>query len=302
MKRLPPLNAVRTFEAAGRHLSFNAAADELAITPSAVSHQIRALEEHLGIKLFSRERRQVRLTEEGQAFLPDVRAGLERIAEATERVTSGAEGPLTMSLAPSFAVRWLMPRLPGFQAAYPEIEVRMISVVDSVDFTVSDVDVAVRFGLGGWPGLTAHRLLSEELVPVCSPALLKGEAKLERPQDLAAFTLLHASSRMGEWRMWLSAAGVTGIDPERGPKFHNVALALTAAESAMGVAIADRGMLAGDIEAGRLVAPIDFELPSESAYYLVYPVANGDRPKIAAFRDWLLEEVRRDPALVEEPG
>ena len=265
MRRLPSLNAVRAFEAAGRHLSFNRAADELAITPSAVSHQIKALEDGLGVALFRRLNRRV--------------------------AAAGAGGPLTMSLAPSFAVRWLMPRLPSFQEAHPEIEVRVISSIEVVDFETTDVDVAIRFGKGDWPGLEAHWVLSEELVPVCSPALLDDDHPLEKPEDLANFTLIHAQSRAGEWRQWLSAAGVTSIDAERGPRFQHVGLAMNAAEAGVGVAIVDRGMLEAEIAAGRLIAPFDLGLTSDSAFYLVYPESYAERPKVAAFRDWLLAEI-----------
>ena len=280
MRRLPSLNAVRAFEAAGRHLSFNRAADELAITPSAVSHQVKALEEGLGVPLFRRLNRRVALTDEGAAYLPAVSAALDQIAVATDRVAAaGVGGPLTMSLAPSF------------QQAHPEIEVRVISTIESSDFETTDIDVAVRFGTGNWPGLKSILILREELVPVCSPALLDKDHPLETPEDLANFNLIQTQSRAGEWRQWLTAAGVTGIDAERGPRFQHVGLAIRAAEAGVGVAIADRGMLETELATGSLVAPLDIELINDSAFYLVYPTSYEERPKVAAFRDWLLSEI-----------
>ena len=242
--------------------------------------------------MFRRLNRRVALTDEGAAYLPAVSAALDQIAVATDRVAAaGNAGPLTMSLAPSFAVRWLVPRLPSFQQAHPEIEVRVISTIKSSDFETTDIDVAVRFGTGDWPGLEAFLILREELVPVCSPALLDKDHPLEKPEDLANFNLIQTQSRAGEWRQWLTAAGVTGVDAERGPHFQHVGLAINAAEAGVGVAIADRGMLETELATGRLVAPIDFEITHDSAFYLVYPTSYADRPKVAAFRDWLLAEI-----------
>jgi LysR family glycine cleavage system transcriptional activator len=292
MRRLPPLNAVRAFEAAARHLNFNRAAEELHVTPSAVSHQIRGLEEFLGVPLFRREGRQVALTPEAENYLLAVREGLERIAAATERLTAAqAAGVLTLSVAPSFATPWLVPRLAAFQLAHPAIEVRLISALDLVDFTRSDVDAAIRYGLGKWPGLRSHRLFAEELVPVASPALRDGSPPLRRPEDLRQATLLHVLWRLGQWRMWLGVAGVSGIDAERGPKFQTTPLALEAAMAGQGVAIADPRLVAENLKSGRLVTLFDVVLPSESAYYFVYPETRADSPAIAAFRDWLLAEV-----------
>lgn len=295
-RRLPPLNAVHTFEAAARHLSFYRAAEELHVTPSAVSHQVRSLEGFLGARLFHRLTRQVVLTEEGQAYLPAIRAALDEIRAATERVTAAREsGPLTMSVAPPFATGWLVPRLPRFQVAHPDIEIRLSLVrsTELVDFARSDVDIVIRYGEVDRPGLRNHRLITEELVPVCSPVLLAGPKPLMHPADLRHATLLHALPRLGQWQMWLSAAGVSGVDAERGPKFHNTPLTLDAALAGLGVAIADRRLVAKELDSGRLVVPFAIPLPTESAYYLVYPQERADYPKIAAFRDWLLAEVAK---------
>lgn len=297
MRRLPPLNAIRMFEAAARYLNFNRAAGELHVTPSAVSHQIRLLEKFLGVKLFLRQSRQVALTPQGENYLAAIHEALERIGAATERATAtGAAGPLTLSVAPAFASPWLVPRLAGFQLAHPDIEVRLISSLDLVDFTQSDVDVAVRYGLGHWLGLRSHRLFSEELVSLCSPGLRKGPPVLRRPADLRSATLLHVLSRMGQWRTWLALAGVKGIEAEQGPKFHTTPLALEAAVASQGVVIADRRLVTPYIESGRLVVLFDAPLPSESAYYLVYPEERAGNPRVAAFRKWLLSEVASAPS------
>lgn len=309
MRRLPPLSAVQTFEAAARHLSFQRAAQELHVTPSAVSHQIRVLEDFLAVRLFIRRPRQVALTSEGQAYLLPIRAALDQVRAATERIVTGREaGPLTMNVSPSFAAGWLVPRLARFQIAQPSIEVRLNLVRSTdalVDFTRSDVDLAIRHGDVDRPGLRRHRLIAEELVPVCSPALLKGRHALKQPEDLRHFTLLHALPRLEEWQLWLQAAGIKGVDARRGPKFHNTPLTIEAAVAAMGVALSDPRLVAEELENGRLVIPFDIALPGESAYYLIYPDERHDHPKLAAFREWLLAEVskasdRRD-AVIDEP-
>ncbi len=308
MRRLPPLNAVHTFEAAARHLSFHRAAEELHVTPSAVSHQVRALEEFLGVRLFNRLARQVVLTTEGQIYLPPVRAALDQIHSATERVAAAKDrGPLTMSVSPTFATGWLVPRLSRFQVAHPSIEVRLNlvrSTTEPADFSRSDVDLVIRYGNQDNPGLRSIRLIVEELLPVCSPALLDAPTPLRRPQDLRHVTLLHALPRVDQWRQWLTAAGVGGVNAERGPKFHNTPLTLEGAIAGMGVALADRRLVARELKSGRLVAPFDITLPSESAYYLIYPQEREDNPNIAAFRDWLLGEVARSrdeaEAMLEE--
>jgi LysR family glycine cleavage system transcriptional activator len=293
MRRLPPLNTLRAFEAAARRTSFLRAAKELHVTASAVSHQIRALEKFLGVALFHRDGRQVRLTPAGENYWQAVRAGLAQIAAATTRLAAPCTGGvLTLSVAPSFATPWLAPRLAAFQLDHPELEVRLISSLELTDFAKSDVDAAVRYGSGDWPGLRSHRLFAEELVPVTSPRLRIGRRRLRKPADLREATLLHVMFRLGQWRMWLAAAGIDDIDAERGPRFHTTPLALEAAMAGRGVAIADRGLIGEHLRRGRLVAPFDIVLPSEYAYYLVYPQDRTDNPNIVLFREWLLAEVK----------
>jgi LysR family glycine cleavage system transcriptional activator len=291
---LPPINALRTFEAAARHGSFKKAAAVLHITPSAVSHQIKSLEDLLGVALFRRATRQVRLTDQGRAYLPAVREALDLLREATNRVTAKPnKAVLNISAAPSFAVGWLMPRLSAFQVAHPEIETRLSAQIETVDFEDSDIDLAIRHTAKvETPGLVAHRLMEEELIPVASPQLL-AQQPLEAVADLAKVQLIHSVPRMGRWRSWLRAMGADKVDAESGPKFDHDAMAVQAALSAMGVAIVNRGLVAKQLADGTLVAPFPHDLHSDLAFWLVYPKHRGDDPAIRAFRDWLFEQVGR---------
>jgi LysR family transcriptional regulator, glycine cleavage system transcriptional activator len=296
--RLPPLNALRTFEAAARHLSFTKAAEELFVTQAAVSHQIRTLEDHLGARLFRRANRALLLTEEGQALVPAVRDAFDRLLAGVRRVESlCCGGALTISTTPSFAATWLAGRLVRFQVLHPEIELHLGATSRLVDFAREGIDCGIRYGEGDWPGLRAQRLFRTALMPVCSPLLLKGVHALRKPQDLAHHTLLHALDGGDDWRLWLRAAGVQAIDPTRGPKFDSITLVLQAALNGAGVGIGRRQLVEAEVASGRLVAPFDLQLPDACAYYFVAPEALADQPKVGAFRDWLLGEVRRaDPA------
>jgi LysR family transcriptional regulator, glycine cleavage system transcriptional activator len=291
--RLPPLNALRTFEAAARHLSFTKAAAELFVTQAAVSHQIRTLEDHLGARLFRRMNRALLLTDEGQALLPAVREAFDRLSAGVRRVEDlCCGGPLTISTTPSFAASWLAGRLVRFQALHPDIELQLSATSRLVDFAREGIDCGVRYGEGAWPGLRAERLFRAALMPVCSPSLLDGDHPLRRAEDLAHHTLLHALDDAEDWRLWLRAAGVQGIDPTRGLKFDSVPLVLQAAMNGAGVAIGRRQLVAAEVASGRLVAPLDLELPDECAFYFVAPEVMVDQPKVVAFRTWLLGEVR----------
>lgn len=299
-RRLPPLNALRVFEAAARLLSFTKAAEELHITPSAISHQIRGLEAYLGVRLFRRSSRALILTDEGQNYFPALRDAFDAMHEATGRLSARqAAGALNVSLLSSFAVRWLLPRLPRFQSIHPEIEVRLSTTVRMVDFRREDVDCAIRHGKGHWPGLAAHLLLTENLFPVCSPSLLSGPRPLKTPRDLANHPRLHILARPDDWRIWLTAVGITDIDPDKGPQFESSDMGLRAAAEGLGVVIASSTLVEDDLAKGRLASPFDFKLSSESAYYFVAPEDRQDQPKIVAFRDWLSAEVRRDARPME---
>lgn len=295
--RLPPLHTLRAFEVAARLLSFRLAAEELHLTASAVSHRIRTLEEHLGVRLFERYTRRIALTSEGRSFLAPVRGAFAQIEAAAERIARAPEdSALTVQASPNFATEWLVPRLLGFQAEHPEIEVRLITILghDQARFDFEQVDLAIWYGVGRWPELQSERLLNEHLVPVCAPALARGRKKIARPEDLKRATLLHVLVRIGQWRRWLEAAGVEVADPERGPKFQNTPLAIEAAMAGLGVAIANRAFVADHLRHGRLVVPVDIDLRTESAYYLVWPRNRRLRPGAAAFRDWITAVLAKD--------
>ncbi len=293
-RRLPPLNALRAFEAAARHLSFTRAAEELHVTQAAISHQVKALEEHLGRKLFRRLNRALLLSDDGQAYLPSVSRAFALLNDATRNLLErDAPGPLTVSALPSFAARWLVPRLGRFRQIHPDIDLRIDPSAALTDFASGDVDVGVRYGRGKYPGLRADWLMTEDIFPVCSPALLSGEHPLRAPGDLEHQVLLHDDGH-GDWRTWLLAAGIDRVDPTRGPIFTDSSMLIQAAMAGQGVALA-RGVLAADeLAAGRLVRPFTLSLPTEYAYYLVCPQSTAEQPKIAAFRDWLLDEARRE--------
>lgn len=291
-RRLPSLNGLRAFEAAARHQSFTRAADELSVTQTAISHQIKRLEEQLGQRLFIRRNRRLLLTEAAQELLPAVRTAFDGLNAAVEQLSrSDRSGSLTVSTVISFTTKWLVPRLAGFQAAYPEIDVRITASADLVDFSRDDVDMAIRYGHGDWPGLRVDRLICEDVFPVCSPALMRGATPLRRPADLAHHTLLHVTSYQEDWQVWLTAAGVDGVDYRRGLSFDLAFPALQAAIDGVGVALGRSTMVEADIAAGRLVVPFDVALPLQAAYYVVSPEETAERPKIKAFRDWLLSTI-----------
>jgi LysR family glycine cleavage system transcriptional activator len=299
MRTLPPLNTLRVFEAAARHLSFNRAAEELHLTPSAISHQIRALEAFLGVQLFRRANRKISLTPAGKGYLPSLQTAFQQIRTATERVMANRDNDLlVISVVPAFATQWLVPRLPAFQEKQSQLEVRLIVSTDLTDFSHSDVDLAIRQGSGEWAGLSSRWLMDEDLVPVCSPALLRGKQPLRQPGDLRSELLLHVIARMGDWKNWLKAAKVTHLNAEGGSRFQNWSLALEAAIAGMGVVVIDRRLVNHHLDSGRLVIPFDVSLRGHHAYYLVYPEERDSIPKIAEFRRWLLGEVAKDSTLI----
>ena len=293
--RLPPLNALRTFEAAARHLSFTRAAAELHVTQAAVSHQIKGLEDWLGVPLFRRMNRRLLLTAEGQQYLVSVRTAFDELGAGTQRLLAGErQGVLTVSVIPSFAARWLVPRLGRFRDAHPEIDLRLAATLQNVDFTRDDVDVGIRYGAGRYPELHATFVMQEAYFPVCAPALLDGNHPLRQPADLCHYTLLHDEPAPGEpnpgWKDWLKAAGATGVRWDRGPLFGDASMMIQAAITGQGVALGRSTLVVDDLAAGRLVAPFSLSLPAAYAYWMVCPKQYADRPKIVAFRDWLLRE------------
>ncbi len=304
---LPPLNALRAFESAGRHLSFTKAAAELNVTPAAIGHQVKALEELLEVPLFRRLTRALRLTDAGQAALPTLSQGFDKLAQGVEQMRAHCEsGVLTISVSPSFGAMWLVPRLEHFRSRHPDIEIRIDGTDRLVDLARDDADVALRYGPGGYKGVRVDCLFSQVNTPVCSPALLSGEHPLGQPDDLRHHTLLHIDWKDAEasWRMWLLAAGLHGIDPTRGPRFSMENMAVQAALDGHGVALIGDILVADELAAGRLVRPFDASLstPLTFSFYLLSAKDSAEQPKVAAFRDWLLEAVRASrPEAREEP-
>ena len=301
---LPPLDALRVFESAARLGSFNAAAAELNLTPSAVSHRIRALEDVLRVPLFERAHRRVALTPEGARYAVSVADALAILRSATRRLSANrADGPLSMTLSPAFALRWLLPRLTRFQQRHPEIELRFVSSSDLHDFRSGDLDMAVRYGRGDWPGLEAERLMALDATAVCSPEVAATGPPLDAPADVAHRVRIHVENRPDDWRMWLLAAGVEGVDPAAGPVFESVPVALEAALNHIGLVIADRQVIARDLEDGRLVEPFDVHMPATAAYFIVYPPGSAEDWRIRGFRHWLREEIAAMSAgAADDPG
>ena len=288
---LPSPIALRSFEAGARHLSFTRAARELNVTQAAISHQVKALETDLGVRLFHRLTRRLALTDGGGALYAVVGDAFERIAATADRLrVPGSGGTLTVSLGPYIAAAWLSPRIGRFWRRHPNIELHLHHTIEPVDFRNSAIDLAIDWGGGGdWPGLSAELLLRVRATPVCSPALLDGPHPLCTPRDLAHQTLLHEAGHQG-WSLWLAAAGVGDVDSRAGPVIDDHNVLLHAAMDGQGVALGEASFVADDVAAGRLARPFALAVDIDAAYYIVYPPAALERPRVRAFRDWLLEE------------
>ncbi len=307
---MPPLNALRAFESAARHLSFRRAAEELHVTPAAVSHQIKILEDQIGIQLFRRLTRAVELTAAGRSFLPKLSEAFDGLVQAVNKVRAHEKtGALSVNVPPSFAAKWLMPRLHRFVTAYPDIDIRISASMQLVDTRRQDAsygypdehdrsgdyDVDIRFGTGKYPKCRVDKLFNVSFTPLCSPNLLTGLRPLKKPTDLRYHLLLHdeipdVSEGWPNWGQWLAAAGVTDVDATRGPHFSHPILGLEAAVDEMGVALGVKELAAYDLAAGRLVAPFDLVMEIDSAYYLVVEESSAESPKVKVFREWLLKE------------
>ncbi len=305
--RLPSLNALRAFEAAARHLSLTKAADELHVTPAAISHQLKALEEDLRVKLLRRNKNEFILTEPAQEGLALLRAGFDQLAEGVRRMrAAGQRHYLTISAGPTFSATWLVRRLGRFKKCHPEVDVRLHTSDHLVDFRREGVDVSIRFGAGDYQGLEAIPLFDEGIYPVCSPRLLEEGPPLNRPPDLAKHTLLHVDwqtmdwqvawehSETLDWEMWLKAAGAPEVDAESGPRFSHTAIALQAALEGQGLVLVSDSLAKDELAAGRLVRPFDISLPMSFCYNLVYPIADSQKPKVVAFREWILSEIEEE--------
>jgi LysR family glycine cleavage system transcriptional activator len=300
-RRLPPLNALRAFEAAARHLNFSRAADELSVTPGAVSQQIQNLEDYVGAPLFKRTPKGLLLTDAAQTALPALREAFDRLAEAASLLTAAVDGRrLTLTAPPSFAAKWLVPRLGAFEQAHPQVDVWLSAGIELVDLTAGEVDVAIRYGSGRYPGLEVRRLISETVIPVISPEFMK-EQPLDSPEDLKNHVLLHDGSpdlddSCPDWSMWLAARGLRGVDGMRGPRFNQSSLVIEAAANGRGVALAKRTLAQADLDAGRLVAPLQIATAVDFAYYLVHPKAKGRLPQVKAFISWIEAEAEAHEA------
>jgi LysR family glycine cleavage system transcriptional activator len=298
-RRLPPLGALRAFEAAARHLSFTKAADELHVTQAAVSQQVKTLEEALGLKLFNRYNRRLALTDAGQYYLPPLRDAFDTMAVATQRLRSQEARQLRVTSLSSFAIKWLIPRLPRFHEVEPEIEPMISTSYQLVDFGSDNVDVAIRLGRGQYPELHSELLMHDWAFPVCSPRLQDRLRKLRNPSDLRHHMLLHDATISRDrgapnWRNWLRQAQVTNIDADRGPAFGDTAMAIQAAIAGQGVALGRRSLVSSDLLAGHLVRPFGPDMKTRYSWYFVCPPASLERRSVQAFRHWLREEIARE--------
>lgn len=297
--RLPPLNALRAFEVASRLMSFRDAAAELNVTPSALSYQIRQLEEHLGVELFTRLNRAVRLTEAGERLQPGLRDAFERMREAVERVGGGSDDILVVSCGPAFAAKWLAPRVYRFVEAYPDLELRLSASLKLVDFTTEEVDVGIRFGSGDYPGLVVEPMFREAVLPLAAPGLaVHDEATLARAR------LLHDDSsnfvsRSTGWPDWLRLMGFA-LDGTRGTRFSHADHALDAAIDGAGVAMGRLSLAMRDVAAGRLAAPFETYMETPARFSLVSTPARLARPKVQTFRDWLFAEIAEEAGAVSD--
>ncbi|MDY0870335.1 transcriptional regulator GcvA [Dongia rigui] len=307
IRRLPSLNALRAFWAAARHGSFVAAAEELHVTASAVSLQVRQLEDELGQKLFDRTPRGLSLTADGAAILPGVSDAFARLqATLIDEQPGSDQQILTLSVAPSFATKWLLPRLDSFCQRYPDFDVRVIATHDLTDFAKENVDLAIRYGRGGYTGLASELLMRESVFPVCAPRLVETHADADVAQLLRALPLLHDDSpdqdeTCPDWKSWLKAAGLRDIDAQRGSRFNQSIFALEAAASGLGVALAKSSLVQQDLATRRLVRLGHDDVPIEFAYFLVYPPERGKRSAINAFRNWIQGEIDAHRGALKQP-
>jgi len=290
---MPPLNALRSFEAAARHLSFSRAARELGVTPAAVGHQVKGLEDYFSLPLFYRNGRSLLLTPDGQSLLPILSDAFDRIERSSHDIEAGKNtNLLTVTATAAFAAYWLLPRLHRFQQRRPDIQVRLAAASQQVvDFERDEIDVGIRYGSGLWSGLSSVAFLTEAVAPTCSPILLEGDYPLRTPNDLRHQTLIHEDSGLG-WKSWLELAGVSGVDYQVGPRFRDANLALQYALDGRGVVLTWLTLAQSQIASGRLVKLFDVTIPTDFKYYIVSSERMAADPHVVAFREWLQEEAR----------
>jgi LysR family glycine cleavage system transcriptional activator len=293
LRRLPPLNAMRAFEAVARNGSVTAAAHELSVTQGAVSRHVASLEDWLGAKLFTRTPRGVEMTGKGLAYFRTLKRALDQIDSATRRLQKNREEDLLrLKLPPTFAIRWLIPRLASFHALHPQLDVQITTSHETADFDREDVDAYIHSEREPRAGPGFRRLFGETLLPVCSPQLLKHGPKLRKPRDLAKHVLLCSMNRPHDWPSWLAAAGVPDIDGNDGLKFENAALAYQAAIDELGVMIAQRALVEDDLRSGRLVAPIALPVRTSGSYYLAYSPNRARSARLVAFEEWIVAQAQ----------
>ena len=295
------LNALRVVESAARHGNFTRAGEENLVTASAVSQRIKALEDQLEFRIFHRRANSVVLTSEGEEFISHVREALDQILAAGMEIKDRKKSTvLKISVLPTFAIRWLLPRLKSFQSAHPDLNLCISQSYKPVNFNREDVDLAVRYGNGKFGDLHARLLLEEDLIPVCSPDLLSqvtsriGNREIE-PADLRHFTLLHSETCTMNWKSWLQFAGVPDVlNQAASMYFDTCMLSFEAANAGLGFAVANRAYVSGDLRNGRLVAPFKMAVQSGSGWHLVYPEKYGSKSKVRAFEAWISEEAGRE--------
>jgi len=293
-RRLPPLNRLKSFEAAGRLLSFTRAAEELNVTQAAVSHQVKVIEEYLGISLFNRYPRRLSLTLQGKVLLPEVIEAFDRVSSAISAVKlDQPSNMLSVRLAPSFAAKWLSPRLKYFWLQYPEIDLCLYHAHPAVDFDREDIDIAVTYGKGDWPGVVAEPLLSLDFYPVCTPAFMNNDKPLSDINNLYYYTLLH-DANYECWADWLKLAGIDGINTRKGTIIDDTNVLIQAALDGQGVALGSTPFVQDHLDSGRLVKPFNINLSNEFAYYIVCPPGHLKKPAVKAFKDWMIELTRED--------
>jgi LysR family glycine cleavage system transcriptional activator len=303
--RLPPLNSLRAFEVAARHMSFQKAAEELNVTPSALSYQIRQLEDFLQVPLFVRLNRAVRLTDAGERIAPGIHDAFERLVETMGRLKGPAPANvLTVSTGPAFAAKWLSPRLHKFLERYPQIDIRISANLKLTDFRSDEVDLSIRFGGGNYPGLHVERLADEHVLPLISPRLLERLGGHLQPEDLGRVALLHDDSanfmiNAVSWADWLRRARVANVDPTRGPRFSHADHALEAALDGAGIVLGRLTLSMRDIASGRLVAPFDLMVPAQAGFYFCCLPERLDEPKIRSFRDFIFSEIAAERGILE---
>ena len=293
-RRIPPLNPLRAFEAAARHMSFTKAADELNVTQGAVSRQVKVLEEYLGFGLFERTAKGLELSRNGRAYVGALSQAFEQIARATDEVVSSrSQSILTLRGYTTFLVRWLIPLLPEFKIKHPNVEIRLVSASDPVDFERDNVDLGIRYGYGQWRNTESDLLFLDSLRPVCSPLLLE-RVRLKSPHDLAQCTLLHLNQRRSDWPDWLAGADCETLSAENNLFLEDLGVVYQCAIAGMGVAIGQQAYIEDDLAARRLVALFETVLRRPKGYFLVCPKDRVHAAKVRIFRDWLRERLAND--------